>query len=157
MTLIELLIALTVLAIGISAIVAGYTSGVFASSRASKASIAASYADQNMETYRQSAYSTIPSPAASSICPTADTISTPPNPIPAGQTSNYTLSGSVCWTCPDTTHWTASSATNPPTCTPSSGQPAAQALKQVTFIVTDPHNNGKVLVTETSTFDSLAG
>jgi len=156
MTLVELLIAMTLLAIGIAAIVAGFSSGVFATGRASRASIAASFIDQNMETYRESAYTSVPAPAATSICPTSDAIASPPFGVPAGQSATYSLAGTVCWTCPDSTHWTASSATNPPTCTPQSGWPAANALKQVTFTVTDL-TNSKILVKETATFEQMTG
>jgi prepilin-type N-terminal cleavage/methylation domain-containing protein len=50
--LVELLIAMTVLAIGISAIVAGMSSGFIAVNRARDASTAAAVADKQMEAYR---------------------------------------------------------------------------------------------------------
>jgi type II secretory pathway pseudopilin PulG len=52
MGLVELLIAMTVMAIGISAIVAGFSSGIFAVKRAGDASTAAAVADKQMEAYR---------------------------------------------------------------------------------------------------------
>ena len=50
--LVELLIAMTVMAIGISAIVAGMSSGFIAVNRARDASTAAAVADKQMEAYR---------------------------------------------------------------------------------------------------------
>jgi prepilin-type N-terminal cleavage/methylation domain-containing protein len=50
--LVELLIAMTVMAIGISAIVAGMSSGFIAVNRARDASTAAALADKQMEAYR---------------------------------------------------------------------------------------------------------
>jgi prepilin-type N-terminal cleavage/methylation domain-containing protein len=50
--LVELLIAMTVMAIGISAIVAGMSSGFVAVNRARDASTAAAVADKQMEAYR---------------------------------------------------------------------------------------------------------
>jgi type II secretory pathway pseudopilin PulG len=52
MGLVELLIAMTVMAIGISAIVAGLSSGLVAVNRARDASTAAAVADKQMEAYR---------------------------------------------------------------------------------------------------------
>ena len=58
-TLVELLIAMTLMAVGIAAIVAGFSSGVFAIDRASKATSAGSVADTVMEGYRQGPWNTI--------------------------------------------------------------------------------------------------
>ena len=49
MTLIELLIAMTILAIGIAALVAGFSSGILSINRARLASTAAALADKQME------------------------------------------------------------------------------------------------------------
>ena len=54
--LIELLIAMTVMVIGITAIVAGISSGMVALNRASHASTAATLADIQMEGYRRVKY-----------------------------------------------------------------------------------------------------
>jgi type II secretory pathway pseudopilin PulG len=50
--LVELLIAMTVMVVGITAIVAGLSSGMFAVKRAGDASTAAAVADKQMEAYR---------------------------------------------------------------------------------------------------------
>jgi Tfp pilus assembly protein PilV len=57
--LIELLIAMTMLNIGVLAIVAAFQSGAFALQRASKISTAASVADIQMERYRALTYTAI--------------------------------------------------------------------------------------------------
>ena len=59
MTLIELLIAMVVMAIGISAIVAGFSSGILAVDRARLASTAGALADKQMELYRQAAFTSL--------------------------------------------------------------------------------------------------
>jgi Tfp pilus assembly protein PilV len=57
--LVELLIAMTVMVVGITAIVAGMSSGMVALQRASQSSTAATLADKQMETYRAIRYDMI--------------------------------------------------------------------------------------------------
>src|SRR5947207_3444492 len=57
--LIELLIAMTVMVIGISAIVAGFSSSILALGRASHVATAGTLADKQMEAYRALGYSKI--------------------------------------------------------------------------------------------------
>jgi Tfp pilus assembly protein PilV len=57
--LIELLVAMTILNVGILALVAAFQSGAFALQRASKLSSAAAIADIQMERYRALTYSAI--------------------------------------------------------------------------------------------------
>jgi type II secretory pathway pseudopilin PulG len=57
--LVELLIAMTVMVVGITAIVAGMSSGMVALQRAEQSSTAATLADRQMETYRAIRYSNI--------------------------------------------------------------------------------------------------
>jgi type II secretory pathway pseudopilin PulG len=57
--LVELLIALTVMALGISAIAAGFTSGIVALNRASRIGTAGTIADRQMEFYRGLPYTSI--------------------------------------------------------------------------------------------------
>ncbi len=53
--LVEMLIAMVVMSIGISAIVAGYSSAILAVNRAKSTTTAGALADQQMEIYRQGA------------------------------------------------------------------------------------------------------
>ena len=57
---IELLIAMTVMAIGISAIVAGFSSGIVALNNASRTGTAGTLADKQMEAYRALPYASVP-------------------------------------------------------------------------------------------------
>ena len=57
--LVELLIAMTVMLIGIFAVVAGFSSGLGAINRASKTTIAGTLADQQMETFRRGSHAAI--------------------------------------------------------------------------------------------------
>src|SRR5262249_19300934 len=64
--LVELMIAMTVMAIGIAAIVSGFSSGILAVSRASQTSTAGPLADKQMEAYRAIPYKSI------MVTPTSD-------------------------------------------------------------------------------------
>ena len=59
MTLIELLIAMVVMALGISAIVAGFGSGLLSVGRAREASTVGTLADKQMEIYRQAPFTSL--------------------------------------------------------------------------------------------------
>jgi type II secretory pathway pseudopilin PulG len=88
MTLIELLIALTVMAVAITALVAGLSSGIVAINRSGAASTAGSIADAKMEGYRQSDFSTVPS--------TSGAVNT--TNVVRGRTYGVRVDGS--WVCP---------------------------------------------------------
>ena len=64
MTLIELLIAMTVMSIGIAALVAGFSSGIVSINHSRLTSTAGSLADQQMELYRQASFASLPTTAA---------------------------------------------------------------------------------------------
>lgn len=148
MTLVELLIAMTLMAIGIAAIVAGFSSGIFALARTDKASTAAVLADQQMEIYRQSSYSSITvgtgqAPSTQSSLDNGQ-CSTSTFLCPGPDNRTYWLSTDVSMTCPDGS-------------TPSPSCPTGEPLKLATVTVRDGSSTGQVLITESSTFDSLAG
>jgi len=133
-TLVELLIAMTLMAIGIAAIVAGFSSGVFAIGRASQASTGAAIADQQMETYRQEPYSAIIVNMATCASPAPAAV-----PQTGSDGRTYLVTTAICATTPST-----------------SGGTSGEQVKQVTITVVDKVTN-KTLVTESSTFDSLTG
>ena len=58
--LVELLIAMVVMSIGITAIVAGYSSGILAVDRAKVRTTAGALADRQMEAYRQGSFAAVP-------------------------------------------------------------------------------------------------
>ena len=125
--LIELLIALLVLNVGIFATLGAFTSAATTLRRASRISTAAAFADKQMETYRNSAYSAIP-PAC--------------NPTPTSSTTTTTVVGA------DQRNYTL-------TTTASCGSQQAggsSQVKQVTLQLSDPNDNNRILVTSTSTF-----
>jgi type II secretory pathway pseudopilin PulG len=59
MTLVEVLIAMVVIAIGVTGLVAGLGGGILAVNRAAKASTAGAMADQQMEAYRRITFASI--------------------------------------------------------------------------------------------------
>ena len=65
-TLVEMLIAMTIMAIGIAALVAGFSSGILAVNRAGTTSTAGSLADKQMEGYRQAGFTSRADRAAGS-------------------------------------------------------------------------------------------
>jgi type II secretory pathway pseudopilin PulG len=138
MTLIELLIAMVVMSIGIAALVAGFSSGVFATDRARAASTAGTLADKQMELYRQAAFTSLP------LGP-----QTPTTPIGADGRS-YWMQVEGDWTCAIGTY----SAGPPASC---SGTPASRPVKRLTITVRDGSATGKVLFTESATFDASTG
>ena len=143
--LIELLIAMTILVIGILAIVAGFSSGMLALQRASRASTAATIADKKMEQYRRVPFGAV-------IPFGTNTVS--PDPIgPDGRA--YWMSTTIAWKCPldGTTSTTASPRL---VCAPVGGV-ESRSVKLVSIEVRDGSPSAKVLVRESSVFDESTG
>jgi type II secretory pathway pseudopilin PulG len=138
MTLIELLIAMVVMSIGIAALVAGFSSGVVSINRARVTSTAGTRADQQMELYRQAAFTSLPVGLQTPTTPTG----------PDGH--SYWMQVNGAWTCAVGTY----SAGPPATC---SGTPASRPLKVLTITVRDGSPTAKLLFTESATFDSSTG
>ena len=136
MTLIELLIAMTVLSIGIAALVAGFSSGVVAINHSRLTSTAGSLADQQMELYRQASFASLPT--------TTQLPTTPAGP-----------DGHTYWMQVDRCAGPAPSARirrgRLPAC---SGTPASRPVKNVTINVRDGSASARLLFSETTTFDS---
>ena len=152
--LIELLLAMTMLNIGLLAVVAAFSSGIVSLNRASRVTTAAVLADGQMELYRALTH------AAIRLEPTS---------IPAGApyTTDPAFSG---------TQVTATCAGTPPECnasrqatgadnkeyrvdtyivssTPTGGRP----LKKVTVVVRDYNNLALTFARQVSTFDQSTG
>ena len=138
MGLIELLVAMTVLAIGILALVAGFSSGFTALDRASKTSTAGTLADQQMEEFRRGAWESVASISGAAVTG------------PEGET--YWIESVVESRCPDNTV----PAGSPPGCTLSDGV-ASRPLKRATVTVREDSAAGRLLITESSTFDQSTG
>jgi prepilin-type N-terminal cleavage/methylation domain-containing protein len=131
--LVELLIAMVVMSIGITAIVAGYSSGILAVDRAKAGTTAGALADRQMEVYRQGSFASVPT-----------------TPQTATAANGYWLKVDASWSCAIGTL----AAGPPPTCT---STPPSRPLKLVTITVRDGSAVGRVLFTESSTFDSATG
>jgi prepilin-type N-terminal cleavage/methylation domain-containing protein len=129
--LIEIMIAMTVLAIGLFALLGTFTTGYRTLTRASSRGTATVLADRTMEAYRGKQFSAI---AAGTTATTYSKVSNPPSPD--GRT--YTVTATV----------STGTATN------TSGT-SARTVKLVTVTVAD--SSGHQWVSERSTFDSLTG
>jgi type II secretory pathway pseudopilin PulG len=133
--LVELLIAMFVMAVGIAALVAGFSSGILSVNRARVTSTAGALADKQMELYRQAAFTSLPVGLQTATNP----------PSPDGHT--YWMQVNGAWTCVLGTY----SAGPPATC---SGTPASRPVKLVTITVRDGSASARLLFTENATFDS---
>ena len=143
--LVEVLIAMTILSVGIMAITAGFSSGMEALKRASRASTAGAIADAEMEAYRQLRWASIPL-----ISPPVET-----NPVGADGRM-YWMSKSVTHSCPQTGA-TLDMGTTPPTCvvvTSGVATVVSEAPKLVTVEVRDGSATDRILITTSSTFAS---
>ena len=156
--LVELLAAMMVLAVGILAVVAAFTSGTVALRRASALSTATAIADAQMERYRAIRYAAIGFEAAELASANADPVYT--QDAPAG--------GQVVVPC---------ASPPPPSCDPSRTAPGADGrsyrvntyiversetsdgrpVKVVTVVVRDEADLAKALVRQQSTFDRSFG
>lgn len=154
--LVELLIAMTILAIGIMAIMAGFSSGMLALARASHTSTGAAIADRQMEACRGLEYAQIGDSAVTDMadgrwaCKTRALTRIGPD----GRT--YWITTAVTWTCPIGA--ASPPSTSPPSPAPTCGTGDSRAVKLVTISVRDGSDaTGKLLVTESSTFDEATG
>jgi Tfp pilus assembly protein PilV len=152
--LIELLLAMTMLNIGLLAVVAAFSSGIVSLNRASRITTAAVLADGQMELYRALTYASI---------------RLDPGSIPgsAPYTTDTAYSGSqVTGTCPGTpdecnASRTATGADGKSyrvdtfivSTTPTGGRP----VKRVTVVIRDPNNLSISFARQVSTFDQSTG
>jgi prepilin-type N-terminal cleavage/methylation domain-containing protein len=178
-TLVELLIAMTVMSIAIAAIVAGFSSGIFTTVRAARSSSAGVLADRQMEAIRGLNYSVIATTAApvdgvynntaapywspyeSTAWKRIDTLGS----CPAGQTyclptrtatadgGSYRIDTYVAWKCTVPT----SVLSGPPAVCSTVGTVSSRPVKLVTIVVRDGSNYAKTLFRQSSTFDQTTG
>ena len=171
MTLVEVLIAMLVLAVALFALVEGLGSGILAVQRATKTSSAGVLADKQMEAFRgltfdQIATTTAPtdgiynntsqpfsSPYTATAAQRIDTLgSCPggqiyclPTQTVSVQGGTYRIDTYVSWQCPSGS-WVSTS----PNCS------SARAVKQVAVVVRAATTPYKTLFSETSNFDPLS-
>lgn len=166
--LIELVIAMTVLNVGLLALVASLNSGALALSRATRISTAATLADARMELYRALPYVQI------RIDDT--TLAADSDSIYTGQAPPWDATKDVN---DSDVRWTACGSPVPTECDPKvvktgpdghsyridtyiiedtpAGFSTARAVKYVTVIVRDANDTSRVFVRQQSTFDQSAG
>ena len=148
--LIELLMAMTMLNIGLLAVVAAFSSGIVSLNRASRITTAAVLADGQMELYRALTYSNIGLDAATIPSTT---------PYTTDQAYSATQVTRTCTGSPNECNASrqATGADNKPyridtyivTSTPAGGRP----IKKVTVVVRDWNNLTVTFARQTSTFD----
>ena len=158
--LLELLMAMTMLNIGILALVAAFNSGAIALQRASRTSTAAALADQQMELYRAILYSTIgldsTSVNATDTTYRSDsvlggslsndlTVTCTESPLPNQCLPTRTIAGADHRTYRVDTYVTQTTPTN------------GRAEKLVTIVVRDGTSPYRTLAREQSTFDYSTG
>jgi Tfp pilus assembly protein PilV len=170
--LIELLMAMTMLNIGILALVAAFQAGSFALKRSGKISTAATLADQQMELYRLNKYTTIYLDTTSEA--TARGVSTYNCDSALGG-----CSGGVTQVTATCVALTGETGSPPPRCNPSrsvagpdhhnyrvdtyivaqypTGSATSRQNKLVTVVVRDGSNTATELARESSTFDVSTG
>jgi prepilin-type N-terminal cleavage/methylation domain-containing protein len=167
--LVELLMAMTVLSVGILATVAAFTSGAFALQRAGKLSTASAIADAQMERYRAIRYDAIALTQASIDAAPADY--TTDAAFPSDPATRVVVA--TCATAPSQAEaCTASRATTGPDGRPyrvdtyitlgvqvpdtgTSG--TARQVKLVTVVVRDVRDGLRALIRQQSTFDRSTG
>jgi Tfp pilus assembly protein PilV len=144
--LVELLIAMTVMVIAITAIAAAFTSGLVALSRASRTSTAATLADTQMEGYRKVRYTdaALAPTCSSGTSAATDCFVSSTKSGPDGR--SYRIDAAVRFDCALGTL----GGTVPDSATCGAARPA----KRVTIVVYDPSTTpNKELFRESSTFD----
>jgi prepilin-type N-terminal cleavage/methylation domain-containing protein len=186
MTLVEVLIAMVVIAIAVSGLVAGLGGGILAIQRSAKASAAGAFADQQMEAYRGTSFASIATTSTTALdciykgtCVAGVTdnaydatwkIDNVPTSGVGACAQNYcvpsrTVAGGngVSYRIDSYVVWacgitgaTLTAAVAPATIPTCSGTPANAAVKAVTVIVRDASTK-RTLVRVTSTFSTLAG
>jgi prepilin-type N-terminal cleavage/methylation domain-containing protein len=168
--LVELLIAMTVLSVGILAVVAGFSSGYVAINRATRVSSGSVLADKQMERFRALTYPWIclssassestyvasaPSGTAVPTCSTTDTALTPiQDPATGPDNRSYRIDTYVFWSCPigGTLSTSAPDTAAAPGCR-TGGTLVSGPVKLVRVVVRDHANTSKIYAQEESTFD----
>jgi Tfp pilus assembly protein PilE len=161
--LIELLMAMTILNVGILATVAAFNSGIVALRRSGTVSTASVLADKQIELYRSLTYGSI-ALDASSIPATSPYTSDPAwgssqvtttcsTPLPAECNASQTMTGPDHHSYRIDTYIVDDHPAT--TYTPPAGSPHAttRAVRRVTVVVRDGRNTNTVLAREMSTFD----
>jgi prepilin-type N-terminal cleavage/methylation domain-containing protein len=171
--LVELLIAMTVLSVGILAVVAGFSSGYVALNRATRVSSSSVLADAQMERFRALTYAYIclsstsaesiyaaaaPAGTAVPTCSSTDPTLVPiQDPKTGPDNRQYRIDTYVVWNCPIGTLSTSSPyTTSAPGCL-TSGTLVSSPVKLIRILVRDHTTTSTVYAKEESTFDQRSG
>jgi prepilin-type N-terminal cleavage/methylation domain-containing protein len=168
--LVELLIAMTVLSVGILAVVAGFGSGYVALNRATRVSSGSLLADKQMERFRALTYQWIclsstsseatyaagaPTGTAVPTCSTTDSALVPiQDPKTGPDNRSYRVDTYVVWNCPigGTLNTSAPDTPSAPGCRTGSTL-ISSPVKLVRVVVRDHTTTSTVYAREESTFD----
>jgi type II secretory pathway pseudopilin PulG len=156
--LVELLIAMTVLAVALFAFLGVFTSGTVSIRRAARVATATTLADGRLELYRAATYASIGLDATA--LPATDSVYRSDSALPGGNVSNEVTVSSGCEQCTPSETVTGPDGgsyridTYVVSQTPTGGR----ALKVVTVVVRDPANlPGSPWIREVSAFDQSSG
>jgi Tfp pilus assembly protein PilV len=148
--LVELLVAMTVMVVGITALVAALSSGMVALQRAEQSSTAAAVSDIQMEGYRKLKFASITPTCGAAASPSSDCWVI--NTVTGPDGRSYRVENAIRWSCAE---GTLGGTVDSPSCTPTD---AARPAKLVTIVVYDPSTTpAKELFRESSTFDQATG
>jgi prepilin-type N-terminal cleavage/methylation domain-containing protein len=143
--LVELLIAMTVLVVGISGIVAAFSSGMVALRNASRVSAAGAVADKKMETFRAQTFAAIAA---------GTTTSSPVGPDGRTYWVQVVVVDNTCDA--QQAGWTLDTTVTPAVCREGTVA-VSRPVKLVTIVVRDGSSTARLLFRESSTFDASTG
>jgi Tfp pilus assembly protein PilV len=168
--LMELLIAITILNVGIFAVMSAFSSSYVAIKRSKRVSSGSVLVDQQMERFRALSFQSIclsttgsgdtytgnaPTGTAVPTCTTSDpALVARRTPVTGPDNRTYRVDTYVVWQCVNGTLSTSSpNSTSSPACTPASGGYGANPTKLVRVVVRDATTTSKIWAQEESTFD----
>lgn len=172
--LMELLIAITVLNVGIFAALSAFSSAYVSLNTTKKTSSASVLVDSQLERFRALAFSSIclsttysgdqytsnaPSGTAVPTCATSDpALVAMRDPVTGPDGHSYRVDTYVYWTCVNGTLSTSSpNSTSSPGCSVATGNPGSAPTKFVRVIVRDHTTTSRIYAQAESTFDQSSG
>jgi type II secretory pathway pseudopilin PulG len=144
--LIELLIALTLLVIGVGAALSVFASSFVSLQHTSREGTALTLADRQLEAYRSMSYSCLP--AASLLAPDPACATPFTDPFPNPYSASQTVTGTES---PDHRTYTVTTTVT------DVGTDCGTGVREIIVVVTDPTNGNENLARETSCFSSVGG
>jgi Tfp pilus assembly protein PilV len=172
--LVELIVAITVLNVGIFAALSAFSSGYVAINRTKAIASGSALLDTQMERFRALTFASIclsttssntaytgnaPTGTAVPTCSTTDPALVPlRDPVTGPDGRSYRVDTYVYWQCVNGTLSTTSpNSTASPACSVAAGSPGSAPTKLVRITVRDHTSTGKVYAQAESTFDQSTG